>query len=41
VDGDMLDRERPTEGVAVHSMQREKDWDHGFVVQHGQLGGAL
>lgn len=35
----MLERLRPFgAGLAEHSMQREKDWDHGFVVQQGHLG---
>ena len=38
----MLARSRPREGGVdvVHWIQREKDWDHGFVAQHGQFGGS-
>jgi len=39
VDGDMLARERPMDGLTAHSTQSEKAWDQGLVVQHGQYGG--
>jgi hypothetical protein len=35
----MLERLRPFgAGLAEHSMQREKDWDHGLVEQQEHSG---